>query len=261
MAIKRVQNKILGHYAKLGRDFPWRKTKDPYKILVSEVMLQQTQTERVVPKYSAFVERYPNVFALSKANDRELLLLWSGLGYNRRAISLKRACQEIVERFGGEFPKNEADLRSLPGIGPYTSRAVLAFAFNKAVPVVDTNIRRILIHEFGLDERISFMELEKIAKELIPKGKSRIWHNALMDYGAMVATARKTGVSSLGKQGKFEGSRRWYRSQIVKMALKGNLRTQDVSKQLKTPLRFIRELCLELSEEGLIKFRDKEIWV
>ena len=258
---KSLQKRVLDYYKKNKRGFPWRKTRDPYKILVSEVMLQQTQASRVVPKYVAFLKKYPTLLSLSKAKDHELLLLWSGLGYNRRAINLKRACQGIVERFDGTLPQSEEALLNLPGIGPYTARAILAFAFNKEVPVVDTNIRRILICEFGLDEDISSNELEKAARKAIPKGKSCIWHNALMDYGAMVATARKTGVSSLGKQGKFEGSRRWYRSQIVKIALERETLVRDVSKHLKKPIGFIRELCLELSKEGLIRFKDPRIWV
>lgn len=211
-----MQEKILEWYSKNKRDLPWRRTKDPYAILVSEVMLQQTQVDRVISKYLAWMEAFPTLNALATADKRKVLLLWSGLGYNNRALRLQKLAQTLKD---GELPKTEEELLKLPGIGPYTARAILAFAFNKEVAVIDTNIRRVLIHELGLSEDISLKELEKIALDLVPKGKSCIWHNALMDYGAMEKTARKTGVKSLSKQSKFEGSERQVRGRILKKLL------------------------------------------
>jgi len=220
MNAMRLQRKILAWYSAHKRDLPWRKTIDPYKILISEVMLQQTQVDRVIPYYDRFLKKYPSVYALSKARNRTLLKLWSGLGYNSRALRLKTLAKIIVKRHNGKFPRIAEELTALPGIGPYTAHAIMAFAHDKEVPVLDTNIRRVLIHELGLPHTTSTMALMKIAQAMIPKGKSRTWHNALMDYGALQTTARSTGVKSLSKQKQFLGSDRWLRGQILKEVLK-----------------------------------------
>tara|TARA_Y100000310_G_scaffold172170_1_gene172282 strand:- start:4342 stop:5112 length:771 start_codon:yes stop_codon:yes gene_type:complete len=214
------QKKILSWYSKNKRDLPWRKTTDPYKILVSEVMLQQTQVDRVIPYYTKWLEEWPDVKSLAKADTHKLLSLWSGLGYNNRALRLRKLCEFLVEKNNGEMPRQKDVLLSLPGIGPYTAGAIMAFAYNKEVAVVDTNIRRVFIHELKLKEDISPEELEKIALGVVPKGKSCIWYNALMDYGALFKTARKTGIESVSKQGKFEGSDRELRGEIIKRLVK-----------------------------------------
>jgi len=215
--VRQFQEKILCWYKINKRDLPWRKTKDPYKILVSEIMLQQTQVDRVIDYYKRFLKELPNLKALAKADKRTLLELWSGLGYNNRVLRLQKLAQALHKR---KIPNKEEELISLPGIGPYTAHAVMAFAFNKEVPVMDTNIRRVLIHELKLHQDISIQGLKNIALAVIPKGKSCIWHNALMDYGATVLTARKTGIKPLSKQSKFEGSDRQVRGTIVKLLLK-----------------------------------------
>ncbi|MFW6231283.1 MAG: Fe-S cluster assembly protein HesB [Nanoarchaeota archaeon] len=211
------QEMILTWYEEHGRDLPWRKTTDPYSILVSETMLQQTQVDRVIPKYNKWLEVFPTTQALADAEKTDVMELWMGLGYNSRALRLQQAAA-IIAKNG--FPQTEKGLTALPGVGPYTARAVLAFAFNKDVPVLDTNIRRIYIHELRLPEGISQKELELIAQENIPKGQSRIWHNALMDYGALVLTARKTGIKPLKKQSRFRGSTRETRAKILRYLLK-----------------------------------------
>src|SRR5258708_3311988 len=146
--IKNFQQKILSWYAVNQRDLPWRKTRDPYSILVSEVMAQQTQLSRVIPKYEAWIAALPTVYDLAKASTGEVLKLWSGLGYNRRALYLQKAAQIIVSEFAGKFPQEEKVLQTLPGIGEYTSRAVLCFAFDKQIAVVDTNVRKVIITKF-----------------------------------------------------------------------------------------------------------------
>ena len=217
--IAHFQNKVLTWYKAHERYLPWRKTTDPYPILVSEIMLQQTQVDRVIPYYHRFLKTFPDFKTLAAANKHTLLSHWSGLGYNNRVLRLQQLAQRILTDCKGVFPRTEEELIELPGIGPYTARAVLAFAFNKEVAVIDTNIRRVLIHELKLKEDVSMKELEGIALAAVPKGKSRIWHNALMDYGAMEKTARKTGIKPLSKQGHFLGSDRWLRGQIVKTLL------------------------------------------
>jgi len=217
MDIGAFQEMILSFYAGEKRDLPWRKTTDPYKIIVSEVMLQQTQVDRVIPYFEKWIARWPTFSDLAQAEKSEVLAYWSGLGYNSRPIRLQKLAQEIVER--GDFPTERDDLLKLPGIGPYTAGAVLAFAFNLDVPCVDTNIRRVLIHELGLPEDISAKELEQVALDCVPPGRSREWYNALMDYGAMVKTARKTGIRPTSCQSKFEGSSRQIRGKVLRFLL------------------------------------------
>ncbi|HLD07086.1 MAG TPA: Fe-S cluster assembly protein HesB [Candidatus Nanoarchaeia archaeon] len=211
------RRRILAWYEKNQRKLPWRETADPYRILLSEVMLQQTQVERVVPKYREFLRAFPTVQALAAADKLQLLRLWSGLGYNRRALLLQKAAQQIAERHQGKVPEDAASLMQLPGIGPYIAHAVLIFAYNQDVATIDTNIRRILIHEGLATEQSSQDELFAVARKLVPKGKSRLWHNALMDYGAIILTARKTRIRPLTTQSRFAGSGRYYRGQIIRL--------------------------------------------
>ena len=215
--IKTFQEKILSWYKQNKRDLPWRKTKDPYAILVSETMLQQTQVDRVIGYYLKFLKKFPSFEKLAKAQKKTLLSYWSGLGYNNRVLRLQQLAQVVIKEHKGKLPRTEEVLLSLPGIGPYTATAVLAFAFNKDVAVVDTNIRRVFIHELKLKKNISAEALRETALATVPKGKSCIWYNALMDYGAMKQTARKTGIKPLSRQSKFEGSDRQVRGQIVRM--------------------------------------------
>ncbi len=249
--IEDFQNIVLTWYAKHQRDLPWRKTTDPYRILVSEVMLQQTQVDRVVKYYRHFLMKYPTLIDLAKAEKVELLSMWQGLGYNNRVLRLQQMALEIVKRKKG-FPQKYEELLELPGIGPYTARAVLAFAFNQEVPVVDTNIRRVLIVELGIDEKIEVKELEEVALRCVPMGRSCEWHNALMDYGALVATAHVTGVESLSKQGVFEGSTRQVRSSIVKYLLE---KKKATLKELRE--KFMHEefdaIVAKMMKEGLVK--------
>ena len=226
------QKEVLDWYAQNKRDLPWRSTTDPYKILVSEIMLQQTQVDRVIPYYHRFLEKFPDFASLAKGDKTTVLKLWSGLGYNNRVLRLQKLASVVVDKYEGELPTGEDVLLSLPGIGPYTAHAVLAFAFNKKVPVLDTNIRRVLIHAFSLNEEISVDDLKELALSLVPKEKSCVWHNALMDYGALHLTARKTGIESLSKQSTFEGSSRQIRGKIVKHLIAEKSVSVEVLKEL-----------------------------
>lgn len=229
MTVKAFQNKILKFYQENKRSFPWRKTNNPYKIWISEVMLQQTQTSRVIPKYEAWLQRFPTINDLSKANMQTVLKYWDGLGYNNRAKWLRDSAKLIVDEFNGTIPKSREELLRLKGVGIYTSRAIRIFAFNIDEVTVDTNIRRIFIHEFNLDEDVGDDELYKLAWEVLPKGKSRVWHNALMDYGSLVLTSSKTGIKAKTKQGKFKGSNRWFRSKILKKVRKNPLKVELIN--------------------------------
>ena len=208
------QTKIMNWWKANSRDLPWRKDSSPYKVLVSEVMLQQTQVNRVISKFNEFVESFPTIESLAKAETKQLLRVWSGLGYNRRAVWLREAARQIVERH--EFPQSFEELQKLRGVGPYTSRSVLIFAFNKDLAAVDTNIRRVLVAEGFATEETSEKQLQSIAECVLLKGRSRDWHNALMDYGSQVMTASTTGISPTSRQSCYEGSSRQVRGAVIR---------------------------------------------
>ena len=184
--IKEFQLAIFSWWKLHKRDLPWRHTRDPYKILVSEVMLQQTQVSRVLPKYIEFIKQFPAVNELAQSSGAEVLRIWKGMGYNRRALYLQKAAQEIVHSYKGIFPKRESLLTKLPGVGTYTARAILVFAYKQDVAMVDTNIRQIITHFFFEDISQKPSVIQEVADKLVPPGKSWEWHQALMDYGALV---------------------------------------------------------------------------
>jgi A/G-specific adenine glycosylase len=190
---RRFQIRLLKWYGDNGRDLPWRRTANPYKILVSEVMLQQTQVERVIPKYHEFLEKYPTLTDLAAAEPEEVRKTWYPLGYNIRPYRLHSIACEAVARYGGTIPKKQNDLMSLKGIGRYTAGAVQSFAYNKDAPILDTNVMRVLHRIFvgGGNPKTQKAKLWTLAAETIPKGKGYDFNQALMDFGAMVCTARK----------------------------------------------------------------------
>ena len=248
-----LQQRILSYYKKHGRDLPWRRTTNRYHIMVAEVMLQQTQVSRVLPKYEAWIIQFPTVQALAEAPLREVLARWSGLGYNSRGKRLQDAAKIIVSQYGGEVPSSVDKLLSLPGIGPYTARSILIFADNKDIATVDTNIRRILIHELQLEEHTSDKELFAHAQTLLPTGRSREWHNALMDYGARILTSRKTGIKAKTKQSTFKHSRRYYRGQILKLLTQKETITRKRLQQLYSDCPYdLQTLLDELRAEGIL---------
>jgi len=191
----RLRERLLAWYAGERRDLPWRRTRDPYPILVSEVMLQQTQVDRVIPKYHEFLDRFPTLAALAVAPTAEVIRSWSGLGYNRRAVNLQRAAQAVVERHGGAMPAELDSLRALPGVGRYTAAAVACFAFGQDVGFFDTNIRRVLHRLFHGPElpesRATDREIQALADRLVPPGDGYGWNQALIEFGALQCTARR----------------------------------------------------------------------
>ncbi len=257
---------IWRHYRAQGRhDLPWRKTHNPYKILVSEVMLQQTQVERVKPYYEAWMKKFPTVKALASASLASVLRAWQGLGYNRRAKNLHEAAK-ILAKNG--FPKTASELEKLPGIGPYTARAIIAFAHNADTVFIETNIRTAIMHHFlplkrkyGKEDStiygtVSDREILRILEKLHPKGNAREWYAALMDYGASL---KKSGIhlnakaKGYAKQSKFAGSQREARGAILRELSKGlatkkhllGLLGDDRKEQLDTQL-------IALVREGLV---------
>ena len=236
--VQRVREGLLHWFREVQRDLPWRRTRDPYAILVSEVMLQQTQVDRVLPYYARFLEAFPTAHDLANAQVADVIKLWSGLGYNRRAVNLQRAAQVVVADYGGVFPDDPETLRTLPGLGPYTAGAVAAFAFEQDVAFLDTNMRRVVTRVvFGV-EGAPEREVLAAAQALLPPGHGWEWNQALIEFGALQCTARKPAciVCPLSSQcaafpliqsslimpkprqrpiERFETSSRYYRGRIV----------------------------------------------
>ncbi len=278
--MQRFRRLVWAHYRTHGRhNLPWRKDYDPYRVLVSEVMLQQTQVERVIPFYRNFLKKFPTVRALARASLSDVLRNWQGLGYNRRAKMLHQAAKESVMNYGGKFPTNAAELEQFPGIGPYTARAVAAFAFNQDVVVIETNIRTAVIHHFFPKrgegrvgrtattrfspnrKNISDTEIEKILKQVLSKGKAREWYSALMDYGAHL---KRSGIShnarskTYTKQSKFSGSLREARGIILRELAKGTATQTHLSDLFGAVRRLqLRSALVKLASEGLIQKRGK----
>lgn len=182
---KEVQKKLLSWYKKHKRNLPWRHTRDPYHILVSEVMLQQTQVDRVIFKYQEFLKKFPTTKKLAAASTADVIRAWQGLGYNRRALFLQKTAVAVEEKYKGKFPQSIEELKELPGIGDYTARAVLSFAFELPYPMMDTNHRRFYQRVFfGLDQK-NDKELLVAAEQVIPK-QPYDWNQALMDFGSII---------------------------------------------------------------------------
>ncbi|MGY5853555.1 MAG: Fe-S cluster assembly protein HesB [Candidatus Thorarchaeota archaeon] len=264
--IDAFQKKVMDWWSENARDLPWRRDPSPYNVLVSEIMLQQTQVSRVVPKYKKFLEAFPNINALASAETKPLLKVWSGLGYNRRAIWLRDAAKQIQEL--GEFPQTDKELRELKGIGPYTSRSILIFAFNKDLAAVDTNIRRVLISEGFASEGMTDCQLQEIADSVLFRGRSSDWHNALMDYGACVLTSSVTGITSRSTQPKFAGSTRQIRGELIRTLAEVESMSMDeilveikcveaqVSKVEQVVEQLITDNLVERTESGELKIAD-----
>ncbi len=250
------QEKVLSFYRQYGRDFPWRKTTDPYKILLSEVMLQQTQASRVIEYYMQWIRRWPTVGALAEASRKDVLKAWMGLGYNRRAVHVHQAAQTITKIFAGNVLQAMEHYEEVPGIGPYTSRAVRIFASNAGIVTVDTNIRRIFIHEFSLPENISSKELWSLAEQCLPKDQSRKWHNALMDYGALLMTSRKTGIRPLTTQSKFEGSDRQIRGMVLRHLLHHPSSFEELKTTTKVNMPRLQKILEKMLQEDMIFIRN-----
>ena len=265
-AVRAFRKKILGHYEHEGRSLPWRKTRNPYRILVSEIMLQQTQVERVIVKYREFLAAFPDFAGLAKAPLSKLLRIWSGLGYNRRALALKSLAQKVVDGHGGKLPSDTDKLIALPGIGKYTAGAVMAFAFNKPVVFMDTNIRRVFIHEFFHDqENVHDEEIIPLVEQTLDCNDPRTWYNALMDYGAMLKQEQvnpNRRSAHYTRQSPFENSNRQVRGRILKALVAESPLTaaRIVRKTGMDPERVKKNLA-DLEQEGFIRKKGNAFFV
>ena len=222
MNIADFQRLILDWGRDNRRDMPWRDTRDPYKILVSEVMLQQTQVSRVLPKYETFLREFPTPEALASSSQASLLRTWQGLGYWNRALRLRDAARMVVNEFAGQFPCDPATLMKLPGVGPYTAGAVACFAFGSAEPFLDTNIRRVyLFFFFPGEDDVSDSRIMEIARRAVWTDDPREWGYALFDYGAIELRDRTINRRSrhYSRQSAFDGSFRSFRTQALRHVL------------------------------------------
>ncbi len=268
--LERVRSTLLAWYAASHRDFPWRRTTDPYAVLVSEVMLQQTQAGRVAERFPAFLDRFPTAAALSAATEAEVLASWSGLGYNRRALALRRAAAAVTT---GGWPRDVAALQRLPGIGPYTARAVASLAFGEPVGVVDTNVRRWLVRRFGLPAKAPGRELQSLADALASGGSSADaarWTHATMEFGAAICTSRAprcdacpiaAGCPSYGvaarvpvpPQATFTGSDRAHRGALLRMMAKaGDHAITTTAARRLVPASVFDRIVAGLEHDGLL---------
>ena len=266
------QDALLGWATPRLREFVWRNTRDPWAVLVSEVMLQQTGVARVIPKWGAFMEAFPTPRDCAQSALGDVLRLWQGLGYPRRARNLHAAAGVIAREHGGEVPDSLDSLLALPGVGAYTARAVLAFAFEYDVAVVDTNIARVLARLKG--ERLTPRRAQVAADELLAEGTAWLWNQAFMDLGATVCRPvpscdecpwfefcawRGEGddpaVGSAGvsvPQGRFEGSDRQARGRLIKALGNGTVKVKDVAKVMDRPQVVAERLVKALEAEGLV---------
>lgn len=250
---------VQDFYTKEGRHaLPWRATHDPYRILVSEVMLQQTQVERVRDFYARFTTAYPTPKKLAAAPLADVLKLWQGLGYNRRAKMLHQAAQAVTADYKGKLPETVEGLESLSGIGHYTARAVAAFAWNQDVLFIETNIRTAVIHHFFPRKKVvADTDITAVLEQALPKGRAREWYAALMDYGSHL---KRSGVKlnhrskAYAKQGTFEGSGRQARGAILRALINGPQRATALTKLLgaKRVLQ-MRKALAGLEREGMVE--------
>jgi A/G-specific adenine glycosylase len=246
------QNKIFSFYEENKRQLPWRNTTDPYRVLLSELMLQQTQVSRVISYYEKWIARWPTLDALASASRAEVLKAWMGLGYNTRAVNLHKAVQKIIDEFDGDVLAAMKQYKEIPGVGRYTAHAVQIFSTNADLVTVDTNIRRIFIAEFHLSEDLSPGELWEYAEQCLPRGRSRDWHNALMDYGAIQQTAKKTGIRSLSQQTQFEGSDRQVRAAVLRLILSGPSSFETLHRAVGGEQKKLRKILRKMVDEELL---------
>ncbi len=261
MTITAFQKIVWDYYKEHKRDLPWRRTKNPYHIIVSELMLQQTQVDRVVKKYPEFIRAFPSIDALAKARLQDILRVWQGMGYNRRALYLKRIAQAIVKDYAGVVPRSPALLEKLPGIGYATARSIAAFAFNEPVVFIETNIRSVFIKSFfPLKKAVSDAAIMPFVEQALDCDRARAWYSALMDYGSMLKKigdnpSRKS--ARYARQASFKGSSRELRGKVVKALSARPATINNLLAITSAPRAKLDDIIRGLSRDGLIKKQGK----
>ncbi len=255
--VNAFQKVVWDFYATNKRQLPWRNTRDPYKIAVAELMLQQTQVDRVLPKYNLWITVFPTWQELALAPLVEVIKVWQGLGYNRRARYAHLLAKEVVRAHSGKIPQDIKTLMTLPGIGPYTARAIAAFAFNQRVILIETNVRTVfLYHFFPSQKGVRDNQLLEYVERTLPVDNTREWYNALMDYGTFLkkqyGNQNKRSLH-YKKQLPFNNSKRKIRGLILKNALDKPIELSALKEILPHTLYDIDTIILELEGEGLLK--------
>ncbi len=257
-AIHAFQKNIYAYYQEHGRKLPWRETSNPYHILVSEIMLQQTQVERVTEKYKEFIKAFPDFHALAQAPLQTILKVWQGLGYNRRAIALKKSAEMVVTTYNGALPSSPDVLMTLPGIGRYTASALVTFAFNQPTVFIETNIRTVFIHFFFQNRSdIKDSEILPLVEKTLDTSNPRTWYYALMDYGVMLKKQYQNPTrrsAHYHKQTPFKGSNRQLRGMILKVLTREtSMSERELVQTLKMDPERIKSTLMQLLDEGFIK--------
>lgn len=251
MTTKDFQEIIWQKGREFYRDMPWRQNTDPYYVLVSELMLQQTQVDRVIPKFEQFLQQFPSIKDLAEAPLADVLTVWSGLGYNRRAKFLHEAAKKVIADFNGEMPATKDDLVSLPGVGVNTAGAILAYSFNQPVSFIETNVRTVYFHHFFDNQPlVSDKELQKIVEETVDQENPREWYWAVMDYGSFLkkqGAGRLDKSSHYKKQAPLKGSLREVRGLILKLLKEDDLTMSELKAKVPQDDRFAKAL------DGLLK--------
>jgi len=254
---KSFRTLVLQWYCEHGRhSLPWRGDFEPYHVFLSEIMLQQTQVPRVVQKFNLFLDKYLSFESLAEAPQSDILRLWKGLGYNRRALYLHRSAQAVAEQHGGRLPDDEAALLALPGIGPASANAMLAYAFNKPVVYLETNIRACLIHHFFPGkEGVSDKDLLPIARQCLEDVEPRHWYSALMDYGTWLKgvvgnPSRRSRQHT--SQSRFEGSDRQLRGRILNELLRSEADYQQLSRVIPGEEHRLQRIIDDLVREDFV---------
>lgn len=264
--IRRFQKAVYDYYRRNKRVLPWRKTRDPYHILLSELMLQQTQVARVIEKYEGFLRRFPTLEAVARAPLRVILEQWQGLGYNRRALALKNLAAVIVDRHGGRVPSESEALKALPGVGAATAGAVCAFAFNKPVVFIETNIRSVFIHHFFHDrDGVKDGEILPLVAQTLDLKRPRRWYSALMDYGVALKDQHPNPnrrSAHYTQQSPFEGSLRQVRGMILRALVKQpGISELVLVKGIDRDAVMVRQALKQLRTEGFIIKQGKRLFI
>ncbi len=265
--INSFQNFIYEYFTNHKRKFPFRENITPYNVLVSEIMLQQTQTERVSEKFLKFTEKFPNFLTLSQAPLDVILREWKGLGYNRRAVALKKIAESVIRDYNGELPDSKETLESFPQIGHNTASSIITFAFNKPTAFIETNVRRVYIYFFFPKKvNIHDKEILPIVKLTVDKNNPREWYYALMDYGVMLKRThpelnRKS--AHYRKQAPFKGSSRQIRGKLLKMLIDAKtLDILEIQKRIKiNDSKRLEKILYQLEKEGFITIKENIVKV
>ncbi len=258
--VRKFQKMLYCYYRKHGRNLPWRLTSDPYHILVSEIMLQQTQVQRVMGKYEQFTRKFPDFPSLARSPLRMIFKEWQGLGYNRRALALKRIAQKVMKEFRGNLPASVETLMTFPGIGRATASSIAAFAFHEPTVFIETNIRRVFIHSFFHDkDNIKDTEILPLVEKTLDTSSPREWYYALMDYGVMIKNEYENPnrrSAHYQKQSPFQGSDRQVRGMLIKILTRQScISEREMMEKLQISSDKLKNNLAQLLKEGFIKRR------